>query len=137
MPSVPAPTEAPVPAPESTGLLSNLTAQLAATVVPQPFVPHAVLAGRMGDGLRLAAVVVLSLPLLAYSYGLWLRRSGFATAARSDSGIPIYSYVATSLWLGYVRSSGTVQSPIFNDGRDKNSNEQIGCPNAFRKEEMS
>ncbi|HSX01524.1 MAG TPA: hypothetical protein VLF67_04765 [Candidatus Saccharimonas sp.] len=73
-----------VPAPKSTGSLVNLTAQLASTTMPLliggllPVMPGLL------ELSALLALVVCLLSLVATSYGLWLRRSGYTTAARSD-----------------------------------------------------
>lgn len=111
-PSAATPTRAPSPA-KSSGMLGSLTAELAAVVVPQSLVLHALVAGRLETGLGLTMLIGLLFELFISSYGLWLRRSGFATAARSDVPAGESSpSIATPFWLGYVESPPRLHSPI-------------------------
>jgi hypothetical protein len=83
-PAAPQPTPMPLPV---SGLLDRLTAVLAGVVVPNALT----WLGDLPAGtswpqpvLRLCLVALLGV-LFVQSYGLWLRRAGFATAARSDA----------------------------------------------------
>lgn len=86
LPTSPKPAKAPVPA-KSSGTLVKLTAVLAGVVVPQPLLLVAIAAPEVGAGLSGAGVMILMLAVFVFTYGLWLRRGGFATAARSDSPV--------------------------------------------------
>lgn len=112
-PSAPGPARAPSPA-KSNGMLGSLTAELAAIVVPQTGLLHAPVVPRAAIPLSLLVLAVLLIELVVSSYGLWLRRGGFATAARSDAptleGSP---FLATPFWLGYVELPPRLHSPIF------------------------
>ena len=101
MPSVPVANKAPVPA-KSNGTLGQLTVVLAATVVPQLL--HPVVDGAYRLALPgLLILVLLVAAVFVFTYGLWLRRGGFATAARSDAPARNFSSpFATPLSLGYV-----------------------------------
>jgi hypothetical protein len=112
MPSVPVADKAPVPA-KSNGTLGQLTGILAATVVPQLLLPVVDGAYRLAlTGLLI--LVLLSTAVFVFTYGLWLRRGGFATAARSDAPTRnLSSPFATPLSLGYVWTlSRQKHSPI-------------------------
>jgi hypothetical protein len=111
-PSAPGPARAPSPA-KSNGTLGSLTAELAAIVVPQPILLHVVTAPRAALALSLVGLVALLLQIFVFSYGLWLRRGGFATAARSDAPTHEgFSSIATPFLLGYVESPPRLHSPI-------------------------
>jgi hypothetical protein len=113
MPSAPVAENTPVP-PKSSGALSKLGMVLAGTIVPQPFAPQVA-------GIGWAAPVMVILMLLAglavlfvSSYGAWLRRGGFATAARSDVPAPSSpSSFATPLLLSYVSAPPRQHSSLF------------------------
>jgi hypothetical protein len=84
VPTPPKPDKAPVPA-KSSGALGKLTAELAGVVVPQLFALPALMGTRLPAMPGLGVLILVMLPVFVFSYGLWLRRGGFATAARSDS----------------------------------------------------
>lgn len=102
LPSLPTPASAPVP-PKPNSALGHLSAVLADTIVPVFFFLVSAPV-RMGlSTLGLATFIVLLLGAFIFNYGLWLRRGGFATAARSD--VPSSSHFfpfATPQFLGYV-----------------------------------
>ncbi len=112
-PSAPGPARAPTPA-KSNGMLGGLTAELAAITVPQPLVLHTTIIPRPAVAAGLTALAVLLFDIFVSSYGLWLRRGGFATAARSDTptsqGSPS---IATPFLLGYVELPPQPHNPIF------------------------
>jgi hypothetical protein len=112
VPSAPVSEKAPVPA-KSNGALGHLSAILASSVVPQLFSIHATSVGRAILGFGLVALLFLFASVFYYSYGLWLRRGGFATAARSDVPMAGFSsnLFATPLLLGYLSESRADDSP--------------------------
>jgi hypothetical protein len=112
--SAPQSTKAPVPS-KSNGMLGRLTALLAATVVPQPLPSGVLVARQFAGALGLGVLAVLLVRLfVTLTYGLWLRKGGFATAARSDAdahGV-VFSLVAISA-LGYALVKPFKHSPFF------------------------
>ncbi len=137
MPSLPEPTKAPVK-PKATGLFGSLTARLAATVVP-------VLVGFLTKGTELGelalapvALLLLATQLFVSSYGAWMRRSGFAHAARSDtvSSTKMVFPFATPFLSSSVLSLAHCQGSIFDGVRNEISKMMFFVPNAFRKEEL-
>jgi len=103
LPSSPKPDKSPSPA-KSSGALVKLSMVMAGVVVPQPFLVLFDLVPRLPEPVLLGAFVTLLFVVFVFSYGLWLRRGGFATAARSDSPASAASgsTFATPLFLGYV-----------------------------------
>jgi hypothetical protein len=87
LPTPPKPAKAPVPA-KSNGALVKLTAVLAGVVVPQPLLLADAAVAETRAGLIGAGLLILMLAVFVFTYGLWLRRGGFATAARSDAPAP-------------------------------------------------
>jgi hypothetical protein len=138
IPSAPAPVkdQAPVPA-QSTGLLGNLTAQLAGTALPQLFTSHALAVSHLLTALNLAALIILLMNVFTFTYGLWLRRGGFATAARSDSPALVATSVATPFWTGYASLPLRLHSPFSDGGRNETLKTTALVRNVFRKEERS
>jgi len=112
VPSAPVSEKAPVPA-KSNGALGHLSAILASSVVPQLFSIHATPIGRAMLVFGVVAFLFLFASVFYYSYGLWLRRGGFATAARSDVPTVRFSsnLFATPLLLGYLSASRADDSP--------------------------
>jgi hypothetical protein len=126
MPTAPAPSRSPVPA-KSTGALAGLVVGLSNVVIPQPVVPTDAVSLKLILGVSLLTLVVLLANVFEFSYGQWLRRGGFATAARSDEPAnsltsPLF---ATPLLSGYVEQPPRLHSPIL----------MVLVPNAYRKED--
>lgn len=134
MPSAPVPVREPVPT-KSNGDLGKLTAELAGTVVPQPVLPAAPPAPRAMLAFLLIALTIVTLTIFAFTYGQWLRRGGFATAARSDEP-SAFSFFATPHLKGYVPTPPRLHSPFSMMVAETNLR-TILVPNAFRKEEMA
>jgi hypothetical protein len=113
MPSAPVAEKMPVPA-KSSGALGKLSLVLAGVVVPQSFTTQAVGVGLVTPvAIWLILLAVLAL-LFVSSYGAWLRRGGFATAARSDVPAPATSNLfATPLLLSYVSAPPRQRSSLF------------------------
>jgi len=112
VPTAPAPARAPTPA-KSSGVLGALVVDMASVLVPQPLVPWAGVAHRIALPVTFVALVVLLMNVFVFSFGLWLRRGGFVTAARSDSPMRgVSSSFATPLLLGYVTSPPDSHNPI-------------------------
>jgi hypothetical protein len=113
VPSVTLPARAPHPA-QPDGLWSRLRAELAGTVVPRQFSPHGGTVVRFVSDLSvittMVAIVVIG---FMFSYGLWLRRGGFANAARSDSPVLAFSSFATLFSLSFARASAPTRSSFF------------------------
>ncbi|HUD11612.1 MAG TPA: hypothetical protein VMS08_04320 [Candidatus Saccharimonadia bacterium] len=111
IPTASTPSKLPVPA-KSNGGLERLTSVLAGAVVPPSFFPSVLPVDRLKLLLSLVTLVVLLANLVVLSYGLWLRKGGFATAARSDSPVTnsIYPF-ATPFLLGYVSAPPRIHSP--------------------------
>ncbi len=100
LPTSPAAQKLPQPA-KSTGQLGQIVEQLSRLVVPQPFTPSTPAAGSA----TIIALIILLLTGLTsvfqFRYGLWLRRGGYATAARSDVSFSNLIF-ATPHQMGYV-----------------------------------
>lgn len=112
VPTAPAPAHAPTPA-KSSGLLGALVVNMANVLVPQPLLASADVAYRIALPVSVATLVILLINVFAFSYGLWLRRGGFVTAARSDAPMRgVTSSFATPLLLGYVTSPPDLHNPI-------------------------
>jgi hypothetical protein len=126
MPSAPAPSRAPVPA-KSTGVLAGLVVGLSNVVIPQPVFPTAAVNLKLMLGISLLTLVVLLANVFEFSYGQWLRRGGFATAARSDEPTDNISspLFATPLLSGYVEQPPRLHNPV----------SLVLVPNAYRKED--
>jgi hypothetical protein len=112
--SLPTPASAPVP-PKPNSALGHLTAVLADTIVPVLFFLISV---PVRQGLAIgvfATFIVLLLGAFISNYGLWLRRGGFATAARSDApSLRTISPFATPQFLGYVFAPPRIEhNPVF------------------------
>lgn len=110
LPSATAPAKAPEPA-KSSGDLVRLTDELAGVTVPQAFTLPLTMVMRSVLALSLLFLVVVLGRVTVFNYGLWLRRSGFSTAARSDAGA-YNSSLATSLRLGYGLALRRNHSPL-------------------------
>ena len=112
LPSAPMQRQQPHPA-KSSGLLGSLTVVLAGTVVPQPLMLGGLGIVPLAATLILGLLLVVLLTVFVFTYGSWLRRGGFATAARSDEPAFLNSLsIATPLLLGYVTSPWRMRSPI-------------------------
>lgn len=114
LPSLPTPASAPVP-PKPNSALGHLSAVLADTIVPVFFF---LISAPVRSGLAtivFATFIILLLGAFISNYGLWLRRGGFATAARSDAPTPSnFSPFATPQFLGYVFAPPRFRhSPVF------------------------
>jgi len=102
-PLVRLPPRTPMPI-KSSGLWGRLTAVLAGAAMPGASVwVFGPTGGHMLAPVCWWLVVVLCGTGFAYNYGFWLRQSGFAHAARSDSALAKFSLLAVSLQLGFVR----------------------------------
>jgi hypothetical protein len=103
IPSAPAPDKAPDPA-KSSGALAGLRLVLAGVVVPSTATTDGLGAATAGwASYELLSVLVL-LTLVPMTYGLWLRRAGYITAARSDvpqGATTTHSLFATPHLMGY------------------------------------
>ena len=115
--------------PKSNGFLTQLTSQLAGTIVPQLF---KVASGLAGLPVALTvfsylAIILLFVSLVISSYGLSLRRSGFVTAARGD--VPSFIF-ATPHLNGYGSSNRTVV--FFGGVRDQNPH-NVSFPMLYMK----
>jgi hypothetical protein len=86
--------------PHSTSLLGQLTMKLAGVVVPVAVLLVALGTGSLTGSFALP-LIFLNLAFAALTYGLWLRRSGYSTAARSD--LPAAFTFATPRLMGYDR----------------------------------
>jgi hypothetical protein len=104
VPTPPKPDKAPVPA-KSSGALGRLTAVLASVVVPPSFSLPSLVSARMALELLLGLILLVLIAVFVFSYGLWLRRGGFATAARSDSPVAaaILYLLHHSIWAMFER----------------------------------
>ncbi|HEY2003602.1 MAG TPA: hypothetical protein VGH44_00615 [Candidatus Saccharimonadia bacterium] len=112
LPSAPVQRQQPHPA-KSSGLLGSLTVVLAGTVVPQPLMLGGFGIVPLAATWLFGLLLVILLTVFVFTYGSWLRRGGFATAARSDEPIFLNSLsIATPLLLGYVTSPWRMRSPI-------------------------
>jgi hypothetical protein len=134
IPSAPMPAKAPVPA-QSAGLLSSLAYQLASTALPQFLMPHDITADSLTRMVNLGAILILFLNVFTFTYGQWLRRSGFATAARSDAPATFTPLFATPSLLGYAALPLRLHNPLFGGGRNEILKQTDLVPNAYRKEE--
>lgn len=125
----------PVPA-QPSGVLDQLTAELAGIVVPPVFFSPTL--GQTGFAVMLAGLMLLSLIALkrvALTFGAYLRRGGYAHAARSDvAGATFSSLFATPFRLGYVLAAVPAHSPFLMVSDMKSAFFPI--PNAIRKEDM-
>jgi hypothetical protein len=111
IPSAAVPSKVPSPA-KSNGGLDQLSLVLAGTVVPPSFLPAVMPVDRLKLLLSLVTLAVLLVNLIVLSYGVWLRKGGFATAARSDSSASyLISSFATPFLLGYVSAPPRMHSP--------------------------
>ncbi len=83
------------------GLLSTLVAELGGIIMPQlAALPILAASPIVAVSLLLLAVTLCLFNLPSFSYGLWLRRSGYAHAARSDMAALFF---ATPLTLSYAK----------------------------------
>jgi hypothetical protein len=124
------------PAPtQPSGVLGRLTASLAEIVVPHLFLTPST----AGDGLAagMALIILLSLTFVgrpALTFGQWLRRGGYAHAARSDVvGALFTSYFATPSILSYAVAPGPSRSSFLMVSDNKTLFSMV--PNAIRKED--
>ncbi len=141
MPADQTPAKAPQP-PASSGLIIQLTSVLAASVVPLNFswqyIPHVLVPGGFTATLVALALLLLASSLalrrVALSFGAYLRRGGYANAARSDVVVNFFNLLfATPSRLGYVTATVPIRSPFL---MVSDSKSYVYAPNAFRKEEM-
>lgn len=123
--------DAPIPA-QSTGLLGRLTAGLAATVVPSLFMTVLIPTDRPALAMALGALLLTLVAGFVFNYGLWLRRGGFATAARSDEPTNSRFSIATPFVLSYASVPPHRHSSFFMVAEMKT----IMVLSAFRKEDM-
>ena len=115
LPTLPQPVSAPLP-PKPNSALGHLTANLTATVVPFFLLITGKLAGQAPLALMLFAGLFFLISAFIFTYGLWLRRGGFATAARSDAPTlgAIFLPFATPHFLGYVFAPPRLlHNPVF------------------------
>jgi hypothetical protein len=120
-PSATMPAGEPTPT-KPTGLLTRLTAGLAGSIVPTFF---GVIAGPVDMSLiwlNVVALVVLLLAGLMANYGLWLRRGGFAHAARSDVPSSLHITLATPLLMSYAWVYELPRSSFLNGVRNEFQN---------------
>ncbi len=106
VPSAPAqqqnPAKVPTPS-QPTGLLTRLTSELAGIVVPQAFSSDVIAVVSVTARLLiLFASILLLVGLMSVTFGSWMRRGGYAHAARSDVADILSSLFATPVRLGYV-----------------------------------
>jgi hypothetical protein len=137
VPSAPAqqqnPTKTPAPLP-SNGLFGRIAAELAGSVVPTAFMPYGAIPVRTAAlVLIVLASVLLSAGFLGVLAGNWLRRGGYAHAARSDVAGAGLSF-ATPFRMGYVSALSPSHSPFLMVADTKTVLSMV-C-NAYRKEEM-
>ncbi len=112
VPSAPVKAKAPS-LPKSNGAFGHLIAVLAGTIVPQLFLPNFAPVGAATDILSLLVLSLVAAGVFVFSYGLWLRRGGFATAARGDSSVGSrLSFIATPNLLGYVLAEPRLHGPF-------------------------
>ncbi|HSX01725.1 MAG TPA: hypothetical protein VLI05_00240 [Candidatus Saccharimonadia bacterium] len=109
--AAPSPNHNKTPASPS-GLLGTLTAELAGAVVPVYWLLLGPLGGvrRFSLSLAEAGRLVSLLGVVSTTYGLWLRRTGYAHAARSDMAA---SFFATSHLESYVQTLRLRYSSLF------------------------
>jgi hypothetical protein len=86
--------------PHPNSLLGQLTIELAGIVVPMIVLLTAWGIAGVASG-SMATLIILTVTFTALTYGLWLRRSGFSTAARSD--LPAAFTFAAPRLMGYDR----------------------------------
>jgi hypothetical protein len=137
MPSAPAqqqnPTKAPTPS-QPSGLFTKLATELAGTVVPQLFTPT--VSGFVNLIARLSLMfteLLLLVGLFGMSFGAWLRRSGYAHAARSDMASGFLFLFATPFQMSYVTALSPEHSSFLMVSETKSV--RLIAPNAIRKEE--
>jgi hypothetical protein len=139
VPSAPAqqqnPAKAPTPS-QPSGVFGKLTAELAGSTVPQAFwLPLFGLVRVTAQVVIVIAMALLILGRFGFSFGAWLRRGGFAHAARSDvADARLSTFFATPFRLGYVSALQPSHSPFLMVAETKTVL-SMAC-NAFRKEEM-
>lgn len=139
VPSAPAqqqnPAKAPTPS-QPSGLFGRFAAELAGIVVPEAFWLSLLgLVKTAAQGVVVVAFALLFLGLVGLTFGAWLRRGGYAHAARSDvadDGATIF--FATPFRLGYVSALQPPHNPFLMVADTKTVLSTV-C-NAFRKEEM-
>ncbi len=87
---------------KSNGMLGELTSMLGSVTVPSLIGLNTDLIP-VGSSLALSLLIliILAVNLFVSNYGLWLRRSGYAHAARSDASAALT--FATPLLMSYVR----------------------------------
>jgi hypothetical protein len=115
VPSAPVPTKAPgSPAKSSGAALERLTSSLETSIVPPAFFLSSSRVEQLKLILLLVVIVVSFANLVVMTYGLWLRKGGYATAARSDSpNIAFTSPFATPFLLGYASALPRSHGPSF------------------------
>jgi hypothetical protein len=102
-----------VPAPsQPAGVFGQLTAVLAGTVVPPVFLTP--LLGFAGISLAYTLLIIASILAagrFVTSFGVWLRRGGYAHAARSDVAVATFtSFFATPFALSFVTAHSPARS---------------------------
>jgi hypothetical protein len=112
LPSKPIADKKPVPA-DPSGALGGLRLALAGVVVPHIVLPLLSDSVREFLTLGLPGLMLLLVTLFIFNYGLWLRRGGFETAARSDAPSAFsQSKFATPHLKGYVSTLRLWHSPL-------------------------
>lgn len=121
---------------QSSGLLSRLSAGLAGSVVPPVFLTPAFgLAGLVIELASLLILTLLTLGRLALTFGAFVRRGGYAHAARSDVAEAARNTIfATPLVMSYVPAFVPRHSSFLVVSETKTV--RLMDSNAFRKEEM-
>jgi hypothetical protein len=125
-----------LPAPsETSGVLSRLSASLAGTVVPPVYsAPTLSAVGLILTLTLIISLTWLSLGRVVITFGAWLRRGGYAHAARSDVAAATFSSLfATPLKLSYGMAGMPHQGSFLMVSDIKTLVSVV--PNAFRKEE--
>jgi hypothetical protein len=128
LPTAPVGTKIPLPS-KSAGLLSSLTLGLAGTVVPQLIALPATFEV-VTVVLALSAFMTIFVGFV-FSFGLWIRRGGFRSAARSD--VASISF-ATPFFMGYVPAMPHQHNPFLMVAETKIF--PVTFLNAMRKEDM-
>jgi hypothetical protein len=99
------------PSPQPTGAIGRITATLAGSVVPNW---HYLPATQLGGWFEMV-IVLLGLTLVSiFSPRIesWIRKGGYAHAARSDVAGSLVSFLATPYRLGYVPAEVPIHSPF-------------------------
>ena len=111
-PGQPATAKTPVP-PKANGFLASMAEVLAATVVPVYYSPGLATTYLPGLAIGLVTLAVLLISLVVSNYGLWLRLTGFVTAARGDAPAAPAMIFATPCLLSYASASPHLHNSSF------------------------